>query len=55
VGEFQATYGQSPTSLFGEDLETHIAGGFLELVGGSLRLTRRGLLLSNEVLSSAIG
>ena len=52
--QFEATYGRSAESLFGDDLASHIAGGFLELTHGHLRLTRKGLLLSNEVLSSAI-
>ena len=55
VAEFESLYGRSATALFGEDLASHIAGGLLELTRDHLRLTRKGLLLSNEVLSSAIG
>ena len=55
VEDFEAMYGRSAMSLFDDDLDSHFAGGLLERVGHHLRLTRKGLLLANEVLTSAIG
>ncbi len=55
MNAFEKRYKRSPISLFGSEFESHIAGGLLETSQNRLRLTRKGLLLSNEVLSSAIG
>jgi oxygen-independent coproporphyrinogen-3 oxidase len=55
VKNFEISYGRDPSSLFDEDLERFLSDGLLELTENHLRLTRKGLLLSNEVLISAIG
>lgn len=52
---FESRYGRNPLLLFGDDLEKYVEQNLLEIVDSRLRLTRRGLFLSNEVLSSAIG
>jgi putative oxygen-independent coproporphyrinogen III oxidase len=54
VENFKVTYGIHPLSLFENKADFFISEGFLELHEGRLRLTSGGLLLSNEILSSAI-
>jgi oxygen-independent coproporphyrinogen-3 oxidase len=54
VESFKSTYGIHPLSLFENKADLFLAEGFLELHDGRLRLTSGGLLLSNEILSSAI-
>jgi oxygen-independent coproporphyrinogen-3 oxidase len=54
VENFRITYGIHPLSLFENRADLFLAEGFLELHEGRLRLTSGGLLLSNEILSSAI-
>jgi putative oxygen-independent coproporphyrinogen III oxidase len=54
VENFKITYGIHPLSLFENKADLFLAEGFLELHEGRLRLTSGGLLLSNEILSSAI-
>jgi oxygen-independent coproporphyrinogen III oxidase len=54
VESFKITYGIHPLSLFENKADLFLAEGFLELHNGRLRLTSGGLLLSNEILSSAI-
>ncbi len=54
VENFKITYGIHPLSLFENKADLFLAEGFLELHDGRLRLTSGGLLLSNEILSSAI-
>ncbi|MEE8337509.1 MAG: radical SAM family heme chaperone HemW [Dehalococcoidia bacterium] len=47
--EFEARFGASPDAIFGAAIERHTTIGLLERDGDRLRLTPRGLLLSNEV------
>lgn len=54
VENFKITYGIHPLSLFENKADLFLAEGLLELHDGRLRLTSGGLLLSNEILSSAI-
>jgi oxygen-independent coproporphyrinogen III oxidase len=54
VENFKITYGIHPLSLFENKADLFISEGFLEVRDGRLRLTSGGLLLSNEILSSAI-
>ena len=49
VGEFAERFGCTPEEAFGSALERHRSLGLLEQDGDRLRLTARGLLLSNEV------
>jgi oxygen-independent coproporphyrinogen III oxidase len=54
VEAFQCNYGIHPLSLFENKADLFLAEGYLELHNGRLRLTSEGLLLSNEILTSAI-
>jgi putative oxygen-independent coproporphyrinogen III oxidase len=54
IALFQQKYLMSPQELFGSSFDGYITDGFLELSGNHLRLTRKGMLLSNEVLTSAV-
>jgi oxygen-independent coproporphyrinogen-3 oxidase len=54
IEEFEDQYSCSPRDLFGNSFEEYLADGFLEESEGQLRLTERGLLLSNEILSSVL-
>jgi oxygen-independent coproporphyrinogen-3 oxidase len=54
VLEFETSYGCKPRDLFGSSYEEYLADGFLEEAGSHLRLTEKGLLVSNEILSSAL-
>jgi oxygen-independent coproporphyrinogen-3 oxidase len=49
IAEFTERFGMSPDAAFGPAIAKHEALGLLERVAGRLRLTERGLLLSNEV------
>lgn len=46
---FEARYGVTLEAEFGPALERHLALGLIERADGRVRLTERGLLLSNEV------
>jgi oxygen-independent coproporphyrinogen-3 oxidase len=46
---FEARYGVTLDAEFGPALERHLALGLIERADGRVRLTERGLLLSNEV------
>ena len=46
---FAARYGSDPLERFGERLDDAFAAGLLASEAGRLRLTDRGMLLSNEV------
>jgi oxygen-independent coproporphyrinogen III oxidase len=46
---FAARFGRDPLREYAEDLKDPIAAGLLEVSAGRLRLTERGVLLSNEV------
>lgn len=48
---FQSEFGQDPASLFPSEL---LDEGLLEIADSNLRLTFRGMLLSNEILSNVI-
>jgi oxygen-independent coproporphyrinogen-3 oxidase len=52
--EFRARYGVDVAARFGTELERLGDAGLVELGGGRLRLTARGLLLSNEVFVSFV-
>ncbi|MEI7926542.1 MAG: radical SAM family heme chaperone HemW [Chloroflexota bacterium] len=49
IADFTERFGVSPDDAFGPAIAKHEALGLLERVDGQLRLTERGLLLSNEV------
>ena len=55
IPAFEEKFGMHPASLFDRKFEEYLDDGLLEVSQNHLRLTRKGLLLSNEVLSSAIG
>jgi oxygen-independent coproporphyrinogen III oxidase len=54
INLFENIYRRKPQSLFGTAWGEYVAGGFLEVSQNQLRLTRKGMLLSNEILSSVI-
>ena len=47
--DYADRFGEPPEAAFGEAIERHFRTGLLEDRDGRLRLTRRGLLLANEV------
>jgi oxygen-independent coproporphyrinogen-3 oxidase len=51
---FRDRYGVDVLATYGRDLEPSFAAGLLERCGSWLRLTERGVLLSNEVLQSFV-
>jgi len=54
IVEFINEYGYAPHDLFGDSMKEYLSNGFLELSQNQLRLTQKGMLLSNEILSSAL-
>ena len=54
IPAFERRFGVKPDDLFEGSLQEHLANGLIEVSQNHLRLTRKGMLLSNEVLSSAI-
>ncbi len=55
VAEFADRFGVEPSDVYGTDIEEFTRAGLLETDNGSLRLTPRGRLLSNEVFSRFFG
>ncbi len=51
---FRARHGVDVLNRFGEGMKPSIAAGLLEVDDSSVRLTRRGVLLSSEVLSALL-
>jgi oxygen-independent coproporphyrinogen-3 oxidase len=51
---FETLYRRTAQSLFGPALEEHVSAGLLEIDENQLRLTRKGMMLSNEILSSVV-
>jgi oxygen-independent coproporphyrinogen III oxidase len=51
---FETLYRRTAHSLFGSALEDHVSAGLLEIDENQLRLTRKGMMLSNEILCSLI-
>jgi coproporphyrinogen III oxidase-like Fe-S oxidoreductase len=51
---FRSAYGVDVLSEYGPDLEASFAAGLVERGGARLRLTERGVLLSNEVLQAFV-
>ncbi|MEI8259702.1 MAG: hypothetical protein WCJ30_28890 [Deltaproteobacteria bacterium] len=49
AAEFSSRFGCTVEDVFGPAVSKHLGYGLLEWVDGRLRLTERGLLLSNEV------
>ena len=49
IEEFASRFGATPDAVFGPAIAKHERLGLLERADGRLRLTERGLLLSNEV------
>jgi oxygen-independent coproporphyrinogen-3 oxidase len=49
--QVSAQFGRDVWALFGRDLEPALQAGLLIRDGASLRLTRRGMLLANEVMA----
>ncbi len=52
--QFQARYGVDLMHRFAAKLPTLTDGGFLEVSDGALRLTRKGIMVSNSVLGELI-
>ncbi len=52
--EFEQTYGVSAISLFPDGAKDFLEAGLLELRGRYLRLTLRGMLVSNEILERVL-
>jgi oxygen-independent coproporphyrinogen-3 oxidase len=50
VGAMAARYGVDLDARFGAELQPFREAGFVEREGDRLRLTRRGMLVSNDVL-----
>ncbi len=50
-GNFCRTFGHMPEAVYGGVLEKHRAAGLLEYCGDSIRLTERGMDVSNYVLA----
>lgn len=53
IPDFERSFGASPLSLFPDSADL-IADGFLEISSDRLRLTHRGMLLSNDILSRIV-
>jgi coproporphyrinogen III oxidase-like Fe-S oxidoreductase len=51
---FGERYGLDPLVAYAEPLRDAFAGGLLEVAGDRLRLTPRGVLLSNEVFRAFV-
>jgi coproporphyrinogen III oxidase-like Fe-S oxidoreductase len=51
----RSRYGVDLWDRYGEDLSPFVEQGLLIYDGGSIRLTRDGMLLANEVMSVFIG
>jgi len=51
LGQIRARYGVDVWARYGSDLKEFLDAGCLELGAGRLRLTRRGMLLANEVMA----
>ena len=51
---FRARYGVDVMERFGDALEPSVAAGLLSVDDASVRLTRRGVLMSSEVLSAIL-
>ncbi|MDA1239797.1 MAG: radical SAM family heme chaperone HemW [Chloroflexi bacterium] len=54
LAEFAMRFGVTPEAIFGPVIERYPRLGLLETVDGRLRLTARGLLLSNEVFTDLL-
>jgi len=48
---FAARFGRDATELFADAVRRHVSLGLLEVSDGAIRLTRRGLLLADSVIS----
>ena len=49
IREFESRFGESPFTLYEEELEEVALAGLVEMIDGRIRLTARGRFLSNEV------
>jgi oxygen-independent coproporphyrinogen-3 oxidase len=54
LARFADFYGVDPLARFGAKLTDAFAAGLLEVTQGRLRLSERGVLLSNEVFQSFV-
>jgi len=54
LGRFRERYGVDPTAPYAPSLRDPFDAGLLEVVEGCLRLTERGVLLSNEVFRAFV-
>jgi oxygen-independent coproporphyrinogen-3 oxidase len=51
---FKRRYGIDISERYGSEISQHVKNGLLELEGENLRLTEKGIMLSNEVFSSFV-
>lgn len=49
IREFESRFGESPLTLYEEELEEVALAGLVDVIDGRIRLTTRGRFLSNEV------
>jgi oxygen-independent coproporphyrinogen III oxidase len=54
IATFRARHGIDPLAAFAEGLRDPMRAGLVEVRAGSLRLTTRGVLLSNEVFGAFV-
>jgi oxygen-independent coproporphyrinogen-3 oxidase len=54
LAEFNESFGTDVRAQHGEDFERFVEAGLIEELGDSIRLTRTGALLSNEVFAAFI-
>lgn len=54
ISRFVEKFGDNPLELFSEEIEDGTNKGMLEIRGNNIALTRRGMLLGNEVFQSFI-
>lgn len=55
VAQFRQRTGFDPLELFDGPIRQFTTGGLIEVTQGSIRLTRRGLLLANRVMQEFLG
>jgi oxygen-independent coproporphyrinogen-3 oxidase len=54
LARFESRYGVDPLSVYADGLRDAFSAGLLEVADGRLRLTEKGVLLSNEVFRAFV-